>query len=99
MQHDLFPSSSPSATTHPVTQKAKGGFTSAFIPATLENGLDNQKVVDHAMMWLRSLTKNAKNNAEAFLFHQMNEMKFKKSEYDQVSVVRTSIVRSRSPRK
>ena len=64
----------------------------SFTPATLINGLEKSMVMDHAMLWVRSLTKAQKHNPKAFLEHQKNEIMFKQSGIDAVAVIRTSIV-------
>ncbi len=66
----------------------------SFTPPTLENGLDPQKVQDHAMLWLRSGAKKHKNSAKDFLLQQLCEVRFKQTEYDQKSLVRQSILGS-----
>ncbi len=70
---------------------------SVFTPPTLDNALDVHKVQDHAILWIRSLVKKNKNSPRIFLLHQINEVKFKKSEYDQNSLVRRSVIRDLIP--
>jgi hypothetical protein len=86
-QNELF--AKPSLKKIEVKQPPKKSF---FTPGTLINGLQKGMVMDHAMLWVRSLAKAQKNNPKAFLSHQKNEILFKQSGVDAAAVIRQSIV-------
>lgn len=67
-----------------------------FTPPTLHNGLDPHKAKDHAMLWIRMLTKSGRNHADSFLYYQHKEMDFKRSEFDPLLIVRQCLVRNLS---
>lgn len=66
---------------------------SFFTPPTLENGLSKGLATDHAMLWLRTLAKQSSGNPSFYLSHQMAEIQFKRTAYDQVITVRKTIVK------
>ena len=63
-----------------------------FTPPTLENGLSKGMCRDHGMLWLRMMMKQAKSVPENYLSQQMYEISFKRTEYDQVCVIRDALV-------
>lgn len=66
----------------------------SFTPPTMENGLSKGMCVDHAMLFVRTMTKQSRGNPQKYLFQQLAEIKFKRTEYDQVQVVREALVSS-----
>ncbi len=67
---------------------------SSFTPPTLENGLSKGLISDHAMLWLRMLSKQSQANPLKYFTHQISEIQFKRTEYDQSTAVRHSILHS-----
>ena len=92
-QYDLF-GGAPAVTDVQKSLPPPKAFKKNFTPPSLHNGLTPHHVTDHAMLWVRMMTKGARNNPHDFLYHQIQEMNFKKSEYDPVLVVRQGVVRS-----
>lgn len=84
-----FLPSLPASNLSSVPQKTKA----AFEPPTLEGALSDAKVKENAMLWLRMSTKKDKDSPKLFLFHQMNEVRFKRTESDPVTCVRRSVLR------
>ena len=91
-QFDLFGDASPTAKTAP---DAPGKTPKkVFTPPSLQSGLNPHYVRDHAMLWMRMMTKGARQTPEMFIYHQIQEMRFKRTEHDPVLSVRQSLVKA-----
>lgn len=76
---------------HPlISQQQKRKY---FVSPLFENALSEGDVKDHSMLWLRSIAKSSKKHDLSFLFHQVNEIKYKKNEYNPISILRCSILK------
>lgn len=90
-QYDLFGSVKNDTNPHQAASKSS---EKKITPPSLHNGLDMHNVRDHAMLWMRMMTKGTRQNSRMFLYHQFQEICFKRTEYDPVLSVRQSLVKA-----